>query len=105
MLAEQLPKEMAHFVVERHKSLQASGEGSILRTVSREGEAGLVRRVIFESLAVERVDFTVFADALVEALAAFVAEPSALIIVSATKGASWKRSRNGSWGRLRRDFS
>ena len=66
------------FVVERHQGFQAVGERLDFAHGFERSEARLVGGMIFERLAVERVDFAVFADALVEALAALVAEPSAL---------------------------
>ena len=78
VLAEQLPQEPADFVVERDESLQAVGERLDFAHGFERSEAGLIGGVVFEGLAVERVDFSVLADALVKALAALVAEPSAL---------------------------
>src|SRR5579863_9450375 len=71
MLAEQLPEEAANFVVERYEGFQAIRKRLDFAHRFERSEARLVRRMVFEGLAVERVDFTVFADALVEALAAF----------------------------------
>ena len=66
------------FVVERDESFQAIGERFNFAHGFERSEAGLVGGMIFEGLPVERVDFAVFADALVKALAALVADPSAL---------------------------
>ncbi len=92
VVAQQLPEKAPGFVVERDEGLQAVGQRLDLPHRFERRETRLIGRMIFQRFAVERMDFAVFAHALVEALAGLIAQPSAPII-SADKGRELESDR------------
>ena len=70
VIAQQLPEKTPGFVIERHEGFQPLGERLDFAHGFERSKAGLVRRMVFERLPVDRVDFAVFADALIKALSA-----------------------------------
>jgi len=76
-----------------------NGRSSMLRTPSTDGKRAFSQKMIFERVQIERVDFfgVALPDALIEALAALIAQPAALDHF-AKNGGSTKRSRQGSLG-------
>ncbi len=78
VIAQQLPEEPADPIVERDYRLQPVSQRFDPMHGFERSEPRLRGGVVFERLAVERVDLAVFPDSLVETLPALFAQPSAL---------------------------
>ncbi len=78
VVAQQLPEEAPRFVIERDEGFQAIGQRLDFPHRFERGETRLSGRMILKRLAIERMDFAVFPDAFVEALAGLIAQPAAL---------------------------
>ena len=74
LIANQIPEELPHLVVQRHQCLQPVFQWLDLTYRFQRLEARFVRRRVFERVAVQSVNFAVFAYPLVATFAGLIAQ-------------------------------